>query len=171
MIQNSRRRIISFLLIASVWVLFDLVTKQYLFQLLTQPGHSTVIISDYLRFTHVKNRGAVWGFFEHMDQILFYVNLLVVPGLFLFFLRILYKPGLLVERPTHPFVLALGLIMGGAMGNLYDRCMFGFVRDFIDVTIPVIEYRWPVFNIADAGITVGAVILATCLLLYPPEEE
>ena len=61
--------------------------------------------------------------------------------------------------------------MGGAMGNLYDRCMFGFVRDFIDVTIPVIEYRWPVFNIADAGITVGAVILATCLLLYPPEEE
>ncbi len=171
MIQTARRRIFFFLVITLVWVLFDLFTKQYLFRLLTAPGETIVLVTDYIRFTHVKNRGAVWGLFEHLDLFLFYVNVLVVPGLFLFFLRLLYDPGLLVERVNHPFVLALGLIMGGAAGNLYDRCVHGYVRDFIDVTIPVIHYRWPVFNVADAGITIGAVILALCIFLYPPDEE
>ena len=54
--------------------------------------------------------------------------------------------------------IALGLFAGGVVGNLVDRSIYGHVIDFIDVHIPFVNYRWPAFNIADCGITVGVAI-------------
>lgn len=170
MIHSPRRRIISFVSILLLWVAFDLSTKKYIFSILPDPGYSITVIEGYVRLTHVKNRGAVWGMFQNAEQILYVLNLFVVPFLFVFFLRALYSPGFIVSDISWPFVVAAGLIMGGAAGNLCDRVTWGYVRDFIDVTIPVINYRWPTFNVADAGITVGACILAICILVNPPEE-
>ncbi len=170
MTRSSERRIISFFVVVFLWSILDLASKRYIFSILTEPGQFLIIIPDHLRFTRVENSGAIWGQFAEFDTLLFYVNLFVIPFLFLFFLHSLVEPASLVDLGSRCFVVSLGLIMGGAMGNFYDRLMFGHVRDFIDVKIPVVEYRWPVFNVADAGITTGAVLLAFCILMYPPEE-
>lgn len=58
---------------------------------------------------------------------------------------------------------AIALIIGGALGNLYERLMFGKVTDFIDVYVG--QWHWPTFNVADSAITVGAVILCFCFYL------
>lgn len=171
MCQTPKRRFISFGIIVFVWLALDLVTKQYIFHLLPNERDSLLLVEGYLRFTHLKNRGAVWGILQDMNHVLHVFHLIVVPLLFLFFIRSLYRVGFLVGKINSIFVVACGLIMGGATGNLYDRVTFGYVRDFIDVTIPIIDYRWPVFNVADAGITVGAALLAFCILWYPPESS
>lgn len=171
MYQTPLRRFIFFGAILLFWIVLDLSTKQYVFQMLPSEHESITLLDGYVRLTHLKNRGAVWGILQSFNQVLFVFHLLVVPFLFLFFVWSLYKPGFLVERINTIFVVATGLVMGGAIGNLYDRLCWGYVRDFIDVTIPIINYRWPVFNVADSGITVGALMLAFCILWYPPEPE
>ena len=64
-------------------------------------------------------------------------------------------------------VLALGLILGGAVGNLIDRARFGAVVDFLDVFWR--DYHWPAFNVADSGITVGVTLLAL-RMVFPTRE-
>jgi signal peptidase II len=59
--------------------------------------------------------------------------------------------------------LAISLILGGALGNLYDRAVFGFVIDFIDIYYKY--YHWPVFNLADSAICIGALLLVIDMLL------
>jgi len=71
-------------------------------------------------------------------------------------------------RDHHWQGCALALILGGAIGNLIDRLRFGHVVDFIDVHYG--QWHWPAFNIADSGITVGAVILAFILFFEGREE-
>ncbi|MDP6109709.1 MAG: signal peptidase II [Rhodospirillales bacterium] len=65
--------------------------------------------------------------------------------------------------------LAIGLIVGGALGNVIDRIHFGAVADFLDVYIG--DYHWPAFNIADAGISVGAIILVLDSLFANPDRD
>lgn len=62
--------------------------------------------------------------------------------------------------------LALGLFVGGIIGNLIDRIHLNAVIDFIDVHIPIIDYRWPAFNIADCGIAIGVSIYIIFSLLF-----
>ena len=69
-----------------------------------------------------------------------------------------------VERGDWWNLTALSLILGGAVGNLVDRIRYGEVVDFIDVYIG--WYHWPVFNVADSGITVGMVILVGHAVLH-----
>ncbi len=64
--------------------------------------------------------------------------------------------------------VALALILGGALGNLIDRLRFGYVVDFIDVYVD--DWHWPAFNIADAAITVGAVVLIVLGFFQGPDE-
>jgi lipoprotein signal peptidase len=63
--------------------------------------------------------------------------------------------------------IALGLILGGTLGNLYDRIVFGGVRDFLYFY----KIEWPVFNLADCGLVVGAAMLVTQALLFPGKKE
>ncbi|NUM82171.1 signal peptidase II [bacterium] len=75
--------------------------------------------------------------------------------------------------------LSLGLILGGAVGNLIDRVLFGRVVDFVDVDIPDIfgMQRWPVFNIADSSVVCGMIIMTAFVLfakphsVHPPNSE
>ena len=65
--------------------------------------------------------------------------------------------------------MAIGLIFGGAVGNLIDRARFGAVVDFIDVSYR--DYHWPAFNVADSGITIGVVLLALRLVAREPSAQ
>jgi len=115
----------------------------------------------FVRLTHTTNTGGVFGLFANQGFLLTVVVILLVAVLLLY-LR--YSP--LRHRLLK---VGLGLELGGAVGNLIDRLSLGKVTDFIDVG------AWPVFNLADSAITVGAVVLAAYLVLAArsraPSEE
>ncbi len=103
-----------------------------------------------VRLTHVTNTGAAFGLFTNQGLLLTLVAFFAV-GLIIYYYR---------RLPEGAWALrtALGLQLGGAVGNLIDRVWQGYVTDFIDLRF------WPVFNVADSAITVGAVLLAASLL-------
>ena len=109
----------------------------------------------FFRLVHVHNTGAAFGLFQGQSFALTIVALLGIAMLLLY--------ALLIYR-RFPFLdntlgkVALGLVLGGTVGNLIDRLRFGYVTDFIDVGI------WPAFNIADSAVTVGIIIFACSLL-------
>jgi len=106
-------------------------------------GESVPIIRNFLNITRVQNRGAAFGLIPDQHLLLFFVTVLVIIVIYFW-----------VRRLTQTSVrIALGLILGGAIGNLLDRMFVGTVTDFLDFHI------WPVFNVADSAIVVGAVIL------------
>ena len=118
------------------------------------PPYSSVDVlswlSPVLSFTFVENTGVVFGLFPGLGNLFTLLSSLVVVGI-LAFRRTLPSSELWVHA-------SLGLVTGGAVGNFVDRVLRGFVVDFFDVNLwPFRE--WPVFNIADAAIVVGVMIL------------
>jgi signal peptidase II len=102
-------------------------------------------LSPYARIVHWYNTGAAFGMFKDASMILTVLAFIVI-GAILF-----YYPQ--VERDDWTLRLALSMQLGGALGNLIDRLTIGHVTDFVSVG------RFPVFNVADASITIGAVVL------------
>jgi signal peptidase II len=159
--QGSRRALIR--LGASVFtavavVVLDQVTKRIAEHSLTlQPDHSISIVGDLLRLTYVQNRGAAFGILQN-QSILFVIVGVAVIGAILVSYRYFPKMSLLLN-------VALGLQLGGAIGNLSDRIRLGYVVDFVDVAI------WPVFNVADSAIVIGVAVLAFHLLKGPDERN
>ena len=152
-----------FLGLALAVVVLDQWTKRIADERLRENGARSVpvpLAGDFLRFTYVENRGAAFGLLQ--DQTAFFVLVgLVVIGVIAASYRHLPRSGFLVH-------LALGLQLGGAVGNLIDRLRQGYVVDFVDF-----GYRsnwWPVFNVADSSIVVGVALLALTLL-RPSESE
>jgi len=127
----------------------DRLTKLAVLGLLDQRG-SVKIIPGLFDLTLVLNDGAAFGLFKGKAVFFIFISTVVIAAILLYVLKN-RGAGLLVSS-------ALGLVLGGALGNLADRIMFGRVVDFLDFQI------WPVFNIADSCITIGAVILAYSFL-------
>lgn len=121
------------------------------------PGGASpvAVIPGFFQLVHIGNEGAAWGIFSGYRIFLVLVAVVALTVIYL------YRGHLELKRP--PMQVAFGLITGGILGNLFDRIFFGHVVDFLDFTLPGIPliglepYRWPAFNIADAGITCGVV--------------
>jgi len=111
----------------------------------------------FFRFTHTHNTGSAFGIFQDQNTPLIVVSILGVA-----ILVMIYRSQRL---PSGLLRLSLGLQIGGALGNLLDRLRLGHVTDFVDVG------TWPVFNVADASIITGLVILAYVFLIAAPEGE
>jgi len=111
----------------------------------------------FFRFTHTHNTGSAFGIFQDQNTPLILVSLLGV-GILIMIYRSQRMPSGLLR-------LSLGLQIGGAVGNLLDRVRLGHVTDFMDVG------TWPVFNVADASIITGLVILAYVFILAPQEDH
>jgi signal peptidase II len=143
------------LAIAALIVLLDRVTKLWIIGHIQQ-GHAIVIIPRIFRLTHVVNTGAAFSIFEGASSPALVRNILIGFSIVavVVVLALIWKMG---RRATLTSV-ALALILGGAIGNLYDRIRFAYVVDFLEVHI--VHYHWPDFNVADSAIVVGA-----CLLL------
>lgn len=114
------------------------------------------VAGGWLRLRYLENTGAAFGLLRGQGPLLTGLALLVV-GLLLVYYRLL-------PRHTPAARLSLGLLLGGALGNLLDRLRLGYVVDYIDLTV------WPVFNLADAAICAGVAILAAHLLLEGRED-
>ncbi len=122
-------------------------------------GQSVEAVNGVFNITYVQNRGAAFGLFNGRRWLLIAVSVLIFAALVWYIVR---------RRPTSKWLMwSLTLICAGGIGNLIDRAVFGYVRDFIDVTFT----RFPVFNIADCGVTIGAVMLALYILIEEHKHE
>jgi signal peptidase II len=141
------------LLIALAVLLLDRITKWAIAQ--TIPLEDAInIIPGFFRLTHLENTGAAFSLFADSSSpfrttllIAFSVAALSVVSV------LLWKD----RRVFHSGTLALSLILGGAVGNLWDRIANGKVTDFLDFYVGV--HHWPPFNVADSAIVVGALLL------------
>lgn len=137
---------------AGVTVIFILdQASKFLVTHFIQPGQSIPIINGVLDLTFVMNTGAAFGMFKSQPSV--FVAVAVLAVFFINFMLVL-KPDYLstAEKTSLCFILA------GTLGNLTDRLRLGAVVDFLDFKV------WPVFNLADCFITVGAVVLGLSLL-------
>jgi signal peptidase II len=141
--------------IAAIVIVLDRVSKLWVVGHI-KIGHAIVVIPKVFRLTHVLNTGAAFSLFESVKYP-HAVRYMLVAFSILAILMVL----VLLWRMGRAFTLtafALALILGGAVGNLYDRIRYAHVVDFLEVHI--VHYHWPDFNVADSAIVVGA-----CLLL------
>ena len=145
--------------LAALTVALDQVTKAIVHS--TLPLHdSIVVIPGFLDFTHTRNTGAAFGLLNAVDlpfkqAILTGVAVTALAAIGVYAARSASR-----ERAA---LLGLTLVIGGAIGNLIDRVMMGYVLDFIDVYWR--GWHFWVFNVADAAITVGAALLILDMLL------
>jgi signal peptidase II len=115
--------------------------------------HEPVPVLPFLNFTLVYNKGAAFGFLSTASgwQNLFFIGVaLVATAVILYLLR-------RTDARDRWMAAALMLILGGAIGNLVDRLVYGHVVDFIDVYYGT--WHWPAFNVADSAITIGATLI------------
>lgn len=152
-------------LTAIVALVLDQVTKAWV--LANVAGRPPIlVIEGFARFRYTENTGAAFGFFQGWTWLLSVAAIAIVG-------TILFSASRVATSPLG--MLALGLITGGALGNLTDRLRLGYVVDFIDVYGPRISlnnvhYTFPVFNVADSCITVGAILLIGTLVFGKGEE-
>jgi len=150
--------VIGVLLLAGAIVALDQLTKVVALGHL-QLGVSVPIIDGLISLTLVLNPGLAFGLLGTIPPAWRWV----VAALSLVALAVLVRVALRVlPNGGWPSRLAIGLIFGGAVGNLIDRARFGAVVDFVDVYWR--EWHWPAFNVADSAITVGVALLALRLM-------
>jgi len=147
--DQHRSRVDVFLLLVTVAtiVLIDRLSK-ILFSDVLSLGESFTVIRNVFHFTLVHNTGIAFGLFK--DQGVVFIILPVIAVILLVYNIFFYRDN---QNLSRTYIFSFSLILGGAIGNLIDRIAYGYVIDFIDFRI------WPVFNIADSAITIGAIII------------
>lgn len=154
-----------FMLVLAVLVIVaDRLTKMWVIAHI-QTGHAITVIPKVFRITHVLNTGAAFSMFEGSRSPELVRNALIGFSIIavIAVLIALWKTG----RQISLMSVSLALILGGALGNLYDRIRFAYVVDFLEIHI--VHYHWPDFNVADSCIVVGACLLL--LELLRPQKE
>lgn len=145
---------LAFVLTASITLVADMVTK-YIISSTFYLHEIRQVIGDYGRLTYIHNPGAAFGLFPGSRFALIVISLAAVVVVIVVAWN--RKNGIRTVMP-------LGLILGGAVGNLIDRIRLGEVVDFIQIGIPPQTY-WPVFNVADSAVTIGVSWLALGLVM------
>ncbi|MEW9123064.1 MAG: signal peptidase II [Thermotaleaceae bacterium] len=138
----------SYLVIAAI-IILDQVSK---FLVINQFDlHQSIpVINNIFHITYVRNYGAAFGILKHQKLFFVIMTTIVVIGI-IFYIR--------KQSFVHAMMkYSLSLIVGGAIGNLVDRLSYGYVIDFFDFRV------WPVFNIADMAIVIGAIFLCYYLI-------
>ena len=141
-----------FLLIALLITGADQLSKIWI---RSYPEEQAIFETGLFRIIHTHNSGAAFGLFQGHSFALTVVASATIAVILVYAFFICRRFPLLDNRLGR---LALGLVLGGAVGNLIDRLHFGYVTDFIDFGF------WPAFNIADSAVTVGIIILVYSLL-------
>ena len=138
------------LTLALVIVVLDQITKYVIVQKFVL--HETLFVTSFFTLVRVHNAGAAFSFLADAGgwQRLFFIAVSVVASIWIVWLLRQYPQ-------QRIFCLALGMILGGAVGNLIDRVMFGAVVDFLQFHYA--GYYFPSFNVADSAITCGAGLL------------
>jgi signal peptidase II len=139
----------------------DVISKVIVVRELAHRASAVRLIGDFVRLIYVRNSGSAFSLFQ--GGRLFFISFSIISILLI--LGIARSP----RGRTPGYSLALGLILGGAFGNLVDRIAYGSVVDWIDVGIGF--HRWPTFNVADIGVSVGVCLLALLMLRRKDDPE
>lgn len=142
--------ILSFVIIA-----IDQLTK-HLAIINLKGSRANVIIPDFLKLIYVENYGAAFGILKNKKIFFIVITLIVVLFISLFLFKYYAKLNIYMK-------IGMGLLIGGAVGNLIDRIRFGYVVDFISVRL-FNSYEYPVFNVADMSIVVGTILVLILIL-------
>jgi signal peptidase II len=157
------QRVWLILLVAAVIIGLDQWTKEWVRTNI--PDYTYMIplpsLGEYFVFEHVHNYGAAFGILQNQGN-LFVIIAIVVGVAILLYARTL-------EPSQRLLRVLLGLQLGGALGNLIDRLMQGYVTDFIKMGIPGVYY-WPNYNIADSSIVIGVIVLGIYLIRQDMQE-
>lgn len=164
------------LMIASIVFAIDQLTKLWIFKNIAPesywyPHDADVIevIQNVFYIVHIGNKGAAWGMFSGHGEWLVLVAVLALAAIYIF------RHTLELHRQSMQF--AFGLLIGGVLGNLVDRLIYGHVIDFLDFhfsfSIPWLlpNGRYPAFNVADCGIVIGTFTYVTLSLFYAKHNE
>jgi len=135
-------------IIAFFFFMIDIISKQIIIHIIDFKK-SIQIINNFFYITHVHNTGAAWSILE--DQ---RILLLIISVFALFLINKIINKDELSQLES----LSYGMIIGGIIGNLFDRILFGYVIDFLDFRL--FGYNYPVFNLADSFIVIGIIIMA-----------
>lgn len=136
----NKRKVI----IAIIVLIFDQLTKV----IVDAYNSQFTIIDNVFNITYYQNTGAAWSILE--GNILLLIGISIVALVLVYSMMFSFENNVLNDA-------AFGLLFGGILGNLIDRILFGYVRDFIELNI--FGYNFPVFNLADTAIVIGVIII------------
>lgn len=126
-------------------------------------GERIPIFEPYFALLSHRNRGAAWGMLQGQMGFFTIITIIVIIGIIYYFHK---------EAQGKPlFQYGLMMLLGGAIGNFIDRLVRNEVVDFADILIPIINYDFPIFNIADAALTIGVVIIILFILKEERAEK
>jgi signal peptidase II len=152
--RGARARWPLFLGIAATVLVLDQVTKAWLVSMLPAEGQRLSVVGDLVRLVNSRNSGALFGLFQDQAFLFGLVSVGVV-GLIAWYHGTSGRNTLLS--------VALGLLLGGALGNLLDRLRLGYVVDFVDVGLG--DLRFYTFNVADSAISCSILLLLASAFL------
>lgn len=145
--DGKRKDIVPFILtVACIVLAIDQYTKFWIRSTFVE-GLSRPVLPGIFHLTFITNRGSAFGLFPGGGKIFIFLSIFTIIFLLILSWKKRYTLSFLARFP-------FGLILGGVSGNLIDRIRFGAVIDFIDFRV------WPIFNIADSGITIGVILLS-----------
>ena len=143
------------LLMVGIYLAIDLLTKHFIYMPIAAGADDITIWDGVLKLVAVENTGASFGIFQNANEVLTVISVIVIAVLFAVMI-------LSVKNRNGWFRAALILMLAGGIGNLVDRFVFGFVRDWI--YFELIDFA--VFNLADSGLTVGCVLLIIYVIFF-----
>jgi signal peptidase II len=149
--QNKHRsRLKLFSIVAALVLIFDQLSKQLSKLWIGATRPRIELLPGFLDLVYVENTGVIFGFWHNHTEVFAGLGIASVVGILVF---------LYYFRPATTLgAISFALILGGAAGNLIDRIRLGYVIDFISIHLQQL-FHWPAFNIADAALTVGIIML------------
>lgn len=141
------------LLVGVIVAFWDLTTK-FLFD-----GQETPVLKGIFSIFSTHNTGGAWSIFSNATLVLIIVSCVFIVGIVMF--------NYYLKTKTYFYAISMGILLSGAVCNLYDRMAFGYVRDFIKLEF----INFPVFNIADMAICIGVALLAIYFIFILPKLE
>lgn len=156
------RHWIAFFGIAAAVIVADQLSKAWIVGNFTF-GVPVDVLGEWLRILYVRNTGALFGLFRDQAALFAILSIGVIA-------LIIWFHGHAVSGSGWLATVALGLLLGGAVGNLVDRVRTGHVVDFVDMGIPG-GWRFYTWNVADAAITISILLLLLMAILPPARRE
>ena len=155
-----KKKLLIYILIIIGSIIFDQLTKIAAADILPAMGGSYEFIPGFVSFTYAQNTGAAFSLFSGNTIILAALSLIVSGVLFVIMCKTINKNSVILS-------LSLSFIVGGAIGNIIDRFMLGFVRDMIQFTF----VDFAIFNVADSFACIGVALLAVFLIFIWKDDK
>ena len=148
------------LIAAVLLVAVDQITK-YIALTQLKPIGSVTFIDGFMDFTFVENRGAAFGIFSGKTWLLLVISIIICAVL------VWEMTKMPKTKEYRKLRVTFVLILSGAVGNIIDRALRGYVVDFFEFTF----IKWPVFNMADIYVVVGTIVMAVIIMFFMKDEK